>query len=246
MKKDNIYFSHDYSANSDFKILLMRQDLGMEGYGIYWYLIEKLAEAGGALPLKIIPILSQQALVEAVKVQGVIEKYDLFTIHEGSFFSERLLRHLQSRKALSEAGKKGASLRWSKNETLAISESNSHPNSHPITPPNSIKVKESKVKESKVKENNIFNFKNSFLALGVDEQVLDDWLQVRKLKKGSNTKTAFNGFLRQFEKTKIKNAGITLQEVVTLCAEKGWVGYEDSWFENIKKQRSTIPKDNPF
>ena len=40
MKKDTFYFSHDYNAHNDVKILFMRQQLGMEGYGIYWFLIE--------------------------------------------------------------------------------------------------------------------------------------------------------------------------------------------------------------
>ena len=52
MKKETFYFSHDYNARNDTKILYMRQELGMEGYGIYWYLIEALADSGGILPLK--------------------------------------------------------------------------------------------------------------------------------------------------------------------------------------------------
>ena len=37
-----------------------------------------------------------------------------------------------------------------------------------------------------------FNFKAELLALGVDPEILADWLTVRKNKKASNTKTAFN------------------------------------------------------
>ena len=58
MKKDTFYFSHDYNAHNDVKILYMRHQLGMEGYGIYWFLIESLADAGGFLPLDLIPVLA--------------------------------------------------------------------------------------------------------------------------------------------------------------------------------------------
>jgi len=57
MAKDSFYFPHDYNARNDVKCLFLRQQLGMEGYGIFWFLVESLADAGGVLPLKIIPVL---------------------------------------------------------------------------------------------------------------------------------------------------------------------------------------------
>lgn len=143
MKKDTFYFSHDYNANSDTKILFLRQQLGMEGYGIYWYLIEALAQAGGYLPYKIAPVLAMQMQVTEAKVIAVIDKFDLFTQQEQSFFSERLNLHLSLRATLSEKGRVGASKRW---EKQAI---DSPPNSPPIGEGN---AKERKGKESKEKE----------------------------------------------------------------------------------------------
>ena len=52
------YFSHDYNSANDVKILFLRQQLGMEGYGIYWFLVENLAQAAGILPLNITPVLA--------------------------------------------------------------------------------------------------------------------------------------------------------------------------------------------
>ncbi len=103
MKNSTYYFSHDYNANSDTKILFMRQQLGMEGYGIYWFLIEKLADAGGYLPLKIIPVLAMQMHTTEVKVKAVIESFELFEITDNQFFSIRLLMHLDIRNSYSEA-----------------------------------------------------------------------------------------------------------------------------------------------
>lgn len=117
----------------------MRQQLGMEGYGIYWFLIEKLADAGGTLPLKIIPVLAMQMHTTEVKVTGVIENFELFELIDNNFFSIRLLQHLELRNELSENGKKGALKRW-KNRG-AIGDANGVAN-----------AKESKVKEIKGKE----------------------------------------------------------------------------------------------
>lgn len=112
MKKNTFYFSHDYTAKTDPKILRLRMHFGMEGYGIYWYLIECLAENGGRLPLEIVPMLSKQMCVEDVKVQAVIFKYDLFIIDNDEFFSLRLCEHLDERKMFSESGKRGNLKRW--------------------------------------------------------------------------------------------------------------------------------------
>lgn len=120
MKKDTFYFSHDYNAATDTKVLFLRQQLGMEGYGIYWYLVEQLAQAGGFLPVKIIPVLAMQMQVTEVKVSAVVSKFDLFEMHEDVFFSVRLNKHLEVRKVLIEKGKEGAIKRWGNREAITL------------------------------------------------------------------------------------------------------------------------------
>jgi len=118
MKSSTYYFSHDYNAANDTKILFLRHQLGMEGYGIYWYLIEQLANAGGKLPLELIPVLAMQMHCTDVKVNGVLMNFDLFTIESGEFWSHRLQDHLKLRLKLSESGKTGASNRWANREAI--------------------------------------------------------------------------------------------------------------------------------
>ena len=149
MKNKSYYFSHDYNAANDTKVLFLRHQLGMEGYGIYWFLIEKLAEAGGKMPLELIPILSMQMQTTDIKVKGVIMQFDLFSINEGEFWSERLNDHLGLRAKLSQSGKNGAISRWKNGEANrgAIGEGNAK-----------------KRKEKKIKENiNNINNKELFI-----------------------------------------------------------------------------------
>jgi hypothetical protein len=138
MKSNSYYFSHDYNAANDTKVLFLRHQLGMEGYGIYWFLIEQLANAGGKLPLELIPVLAMQMHCTDVKVNGVLMNFGLFTIDSGEFWSERLQNHLELRLKLSESGKTGANNRWG--NRVAIGDGNAKER----------KEKEIKVKESKV------------------------------------------------------------------------------------------------
>ena len=114
------YFSHDYNSANDVKILFLRQQLGMEGYGIYWFLVENLAQAGGILPLNITPVLAMQMQTSEVKVKAVIEQFNLFEIAEEGFFSRRLNDHLGLRKKLSDKGKIGAALRWKNGGAITL------------------------------------------------------------------------------------------------------------------------------
>jgi len=42
--KDAFYFQHDYNARNDEKVLELRSNYGVEGYGLFWMLLESMAE----------------------------------------------------------------------------------------------------------------------------------------------------------------------------------------------------------
>lgn len=118
--KVTYYFSHDCNARNDVKILKLRRKLGMEGYGIYWALIEMLREEETfTLQIKYIDEIAFSLSVDIDKLKEVINDFELFIIDEESFYSERLMRsmdkyhELKSKK--SDAGKKGMNKRY-KNE----------------------------------------------------------------------------------------------------------------------------------
>jgi hypothetical protein len=144
-KKDAYYFSHDMNARNDLKIMALRQVHGMEGYGIYWSLIEMLREQKDhVLSLENMAFIAYDLRQEKTVIEKVINDYDLFTIEDGNFFSQRLLNSMDERKSMSdrliEAGRKGG---LSRARNACLSESQA---------PSSNKGKESKGKESKEKE----------------------------------------------------------------------------------------------
>lgn len=147
MKKDCYYFTHDSNAKDDPKCVLMIEQLGMEGYGIYWMLVETLRDQPDyTYPVANIPALARRYNTSAEKVRTVVYNYALFTVKDDRiFFSESLNRRMKlfndKRLKRSEAGRLGMARRWCDNNVITplLQKDNTD-----IT----IKVKESKVKES--------------------------------------------------------------------------------------------------
>ena len=115
--KESFYFSHDSNARNDVKIIKLRRQLGIEGYGIYWCLIEMLRDApGNKLPIESIDDIAFSINCSKEKVEAVIRNYDLFVIEDETFFSDRLIRSMNQYKELkssrSKAGKIGMEKRW--------------------------------------------------------------------------------------------------------------------------------------
>ncbi len=122
MKKDAYYFSHDANAQDDPKCMILLDQLGPEGYGIFWLLIEKLrAEKDFKLPLVVVPPFAKRWGTSKEKVETVVKTYGLFTLEKDFFFSLRLIRSMElynnQKRTLSEAGKKGMQKRWAETPT---------------------------------------------------------------------------------------------------------------------------------
>lgn len=121
--KDAYYFPHDSNAKDDPKCVLLIEQLGLEGYGIYWVLIEVLREQPDyTYPLNLLPALARRYNTTVEKVKTVVCVYDLFTIKEDKiFFSESLNRRMQILEAKrikrSEAGRLGNAIRWGNSQS---------------------------------------------------------------------------------------------------------------------------------
>jgi hypothetical protein len=116
MSKDSYWFKHDNNARNDEKILELRSRFGAEGYGIFWMIVETMAEDGdGFISFKNIGGLSLGygvAIGRLSEVIGVAIEVGLFHEKDGKIFSNRMLQHKIQRKNLSEYGKKGAETKW--------------------------------------------------------------------------------------------------------------------------------------
>lgn len=180
-RKNAEYFSHDYNALTDEKILEMRADYGIAGYGMFWGIVEQLAQAtDNKLSLSAIGGLSLLLGVAKAELSeflsDAINKYGLFDSDGTMYWSESLNRRIELRQnasqSYSEAGKKGAAKRWA-NKTISspehglpmqndshatendsqVIQNDSQANSPPIAfDSNKRKVKESKGKNKDLRE----------------------------------------------------------------------------------------------
>lgn len=116
MAKETFYFTHDYNARNDDKILELRSLSGAEGYGIFWMIVETMAEnSNGGVKATLIGGLSLGYGVAKDTLLGVFKNcldIGLFYEKEGFYFSKRMLTHKELRTKLSESGKAGAEKRW--------------------------------------------------------------------------------------------------------------------------------------
>lgn len=118
MSKDAYYFPHDSNAKDDPKCVLLIEQLGMEGYGIYWMLIETLRDQPEyTYPVVLLPALARRYNTTPEKVKTVVGNYGLFVVEDDTvFFSQSLIDRMlpleERRLKLSEAGKRGNAARW--------------------------------------------------------------------------------------------------------------------------------------
>ena len=115
MAKDTFWFKHDYNARNDEKILELRSIHGAEAYGIYWMIVETMADnENGGIKASLMGGLSQGYGVLKPRLIELIQScldIELFYEKEGYYFSNRMLRHKEERKYYSEMGKLGVEIR---------------------------------------------------------------------------------------------------------------------------------------
>jgi len=90
-----------------------------------------------------------------------------------------------------------------------------------------------------IKKEKAFNFRKSLIDYGFNENLVIDWLKVRKTKKASNTETAFNGFIKQVEL-----ANNDINHTLNECVNNSWAGFKSEWLSKTKNsQVKTEKKD---
>jgi hypothetical protein len=136
--KTVIYFSHDCQTRSDNKIQELIFRHGMQGYGVFWAIVENLYINANAMPQHYNRIAFDLRVDEKL-VQSVIEDFDLFQIHDQIISSNSVEKRLQELNIRSEKAKEKANKRWG-NATAMPQHSQSNA------------IKEKKRKEKKVNE----------------------------------------------------------------------------------------------
>lgn len=108
------YFPHDYNSARDEKTVSLIVSRGLEGYGIYWRIIEEIYDHGGRIPENY-DLLSYTLRIEKEKIIPVLKDFGLFFFEYGKIGSHSVDRRIKEifkrSKNASNAGKASAKLR---------------------------------------------------------------------------------------------------------------------------------------
>lgn len=117
--KDVYYFSHDCNARNDEKILAMRSVYGLEGYAMYFMIIEILREQNEyklETNKYIWSTLAMQMHTSSENVHKFVDdcvnEFQLFVIEDNFLYSKSLIKRMGLFKEISEIRSKAAKKRW--------------------------------------------------------------------------------------------------------------------------------------
>jgi len=209
------YFEYnikDYRADA-FQLTLIQ-------HGAYKQLIDQyyLNESPLTLDLE---VLFYDLLVrgedEKKAIVFILEKF--FDKTESGYVHKRCDAVIQAFKAKSEKNRNNSYVRWNKvkDANAMPQECERNANQEPLTIN----------KETKTKVNT---------PEGVDTNLWNDYLKIRKAKKAPITETAIQALVREADK-----AGKSLSQAITICVENNWVGFRAEW-ESVKQ----APSDQPM
>lgn len=146
MKKEAYYFSHDANAKDDPKILQLRMEMGWEGYGLFWALIELLRNESDHRMRTHYKSIAFALQTQEDSIRRIINDFDLFGLDDQYFWSESLLKRMELKEERSEKARESAKKRWNRDNDANAMRTHSERNA------DAMQLKESKVKEIKEKE----------------------------------------------------------------------------------------------
>lgn len=223
MKKDAYYFPHFSNARNDSKLIKLKRVLGIEGYGIYFMLLEVLREQTEfKLSINGIEDLAYEWHTSKEKIIAVIKDFDLFEIDNGMFSSAKLILYLQPYIEKSDRARLAANTRWEKVNANACAKAL----------PEHSKSNASKVKESKVNKIIQIPIFEEFETYALEKEPLIDKVHLKSKydawlengwkngndKKIVNWKSALNNTIpylkkEQPKKEQSKYIFLTLEEI---------------------------------
>lgn len=168
---------------------------------------------------------------EMEAVSFVLRKF--FTLENGVYVQKRIEEEIAEYHGKAETNKRIAvereTKRKEKSTDRARTVNETPPNHKPLTKNH----KPSKSKTETPSASPKYSALNDLIEKGVNPQVAQDWLDVRKLKKSAPTKTAIDKILELFTA-----AGMSADEGVRVCCLNSWSGFNKKWLDNQDQARS--------
>ena len=102
------YFSHDVSSRQDRSIILLLDEMGYEGYGLFWAVVEFMHRN----KLRV----GEERLIAGKeysdKVKQVLNDFELFRVEDDEYISDRILRNISKQEEKSKKASAAATAKW--------------------------------------------------------------------------------------------------------------------------------------
>ena len=203
------YFSHDYKARHDRKLVHLLMKKGVEGIGIFWCIIEMLYEEGGRISTSEYERITFELHASFDTVKSVIEDFKLFKIEGEHFYSVSVIDRLKQRSEKSEKARESIRKRWERGVDTNVIRTNNDGNT----------IKESKEKERR-------EVKKRTRTVFVEPTIPE--VHTEFIKKGLTERLALleaNKFWSHFDSNGWKVGGKTKM--------KSWKSAVNSWYLKI-------------
>jgi uncharacterized protein YdaU (DUF1376 family) len=205
----------DYKSHTHHLSLL--EDLAYRRLLDFYFLHEK--------PIKHRDVARQIGMREHEEdVMTVLNEFFIST--EDGFVSPRADKEIKQYKEFSEAGKRGAAKRWG-----------TPPNGEAISPPNATPIATNNHKPITT------NHKERATIVAcppdVDQQIWDDWKQLRKAKKAPVTETVVSSARQEAFK-----ANMSFSDFLTVWCARGSQGLQADWLKPEEKNLSKTGQMN--
>ena len=218
------WFKHDTDARNSIKIRKLRRKYGADGYAIYWFCLEAIAQGVNKDNLTFQLKEDSEMIAYELDIQEKrVEEIMIFLIQLKLFEqSNSIITCLKLAERIDQSMTNSPAMRkWIKESHDTVSTCHD-------TVSTCLELEEKRIEEkridTKTKEK---SFSDLCLDLGVDKEILSDWLKVRKTKKATNTVTSFNAIKKQIELSHL-----SANDCIKLAVEKSWSGFNSSWVEN--------------
>lgn len=113
-------------------------------------------------------------------------------------------------------------------ESVAKQDSNQLANAYPSHKPVASSQEKTKTTAAPTGADSLFS--------GIAPQVIADFTKLRQSKKAPITQTAVDGIRREAAK-----AGLSLQDALTMCCERGWTGFKAEWVAGAGQVAASVP-----
>ena len=120
IKFENHWFKHDMNASTDNKIRKLEFRNGLEGYAVFFKIVELLMINNGEIEYNIKLISHFLGTTNEELVYSIINNFGLFIVDNGYISNERVSNQLSKITEKSKKAKESAKKRWNKEEVQQV------------------------------------------------------------------------------------------------------------------------------